>query len=231
LLRNYEKQGDIVIKNVVNTKRNGRTTVFVGGVVLGLVAMAGVVVVSSTASAKNVIATAELKLASGEKVGTVTFENPKNGDATVVIADFKFAQGVIQTGTFHGMHIHANDVATNGVGCVADPTKESNTWFTAVDGHFKQNESDQHSSHSGDLATVYINRDGTGHVETKIDRFVASQLFDRAVIFHADPDNYGNVPKGTAANQYTPNSAAATVATGNTGNAGDRLACGMIDVK
>jgi Cu/Zn superoxide dismutase len=38
----------------------------------------------------------------------------------------------------------------------------------------------------------------------------------------------GNVPLGTAANQYTPNSADATTATAKTGNAGDRIACGVI---
>jgi Cu/Zn superoxide dismutase len=37
---------------------------------------------------------------------------------------------------FHGFHIHANYVATNGEGCVADPTAAPATWFLSADGHF-----------------------------------------------------------------------------------------------
>jgi Cu/Zn superoxide dismutase len=52
------------------------------------------------------------------------------------------------------------------------------------------------------------------------------------VILHAGPDNFGNIPVGTAPNQYTPNSTdpvtGATVLTANTGNAGNRIACGVI---
>jgi superoxide dismutase, Cu-Zn family len=199
------------------------STIMIGG--------ASIAVNQTAANARTVIGTAELKLASGEKVGTVTFENPKDGDATIIKVDMAFPANSIATETFHGLHIHANDVATNGAGCVADPKAASNTWFVAVDGHYKKDAAQIHGGHSGDLATVFINRDRTAHIETRIDRFVASELTDRAVIFHADPDNYGNIPKGTALTQYTPNGAEATTATANTGNAGDRVACGMIEVK
>ena len=50
-------------------------------------------------------------------------------------------------------------------------------------------------------------------------------------MLHAGPDNFGNVPVddvATAPNAYTPNSAGATTATQNTGNAGNRIACGVI---
>jgi superoxide dismutase, Cu-Zn family len=192
----------------------------------------GAAVLSPTpVAARTVIATADLKLASGEKVGTIKFENPKDGDATIVVVDMSFPANSIGTGTYHGLHIHANDVATNSAGCVADSKAASNTWFVAVDGHYKKDANQIHGAHSGDLATIYINRDRTAHIETSIDRFVASELTDRAVIFHADPDNYGNIPKGSALNQYTPNGAEATTATANTGNAGDRVACGVIEVK
>ncbi len=190
-----------------------------------------VALTQTSATARTVVASVDIKMASGEKVGTLTFENAKDGDATVIVADFAFPAGSIQPGTFHGLHIHANDTAGNGIGCVADATKASNTWFVSADGHYKKDPADNHGGHAGDLATVYINRDRTGHVETKIDRFVANQLFDRTVIFHADPDNYGNIPKGTGPNQYTANSPDAITATNNTGNAGDRMACGIIDVK
>jgi len=62
-------------------------------------------------------------------------------------------------------------------------------------------------------------------------RFEPSALVGRAVIVHAGPDNFGNVPVGPAANQYTANAVDATTATKNTGNAGDRLGCGIIERK
>jgi Cu/Zn superoxide dismutase len=50
----------------------------------------------------------------------------------------------------------------------------------------------------------------------------------RAMILHEGIDNHGNVPVGAAANQYTANSPDAVTLTQNTGNAGNRLGCGLI---
>ncbi len=55
-----------------------------------------------------------------------------------------------------------------------------------------------------------------------------SDIVGRAVILHEGLDNHGNIPVGTAANQYTPNSPDATTLTHNTGNAVSRIACGLI---
>jgi len=41
-------------------------------------------------------------------------------------------------------------------------------------------------------------------------------------------DNYNNVPRGSNPDQYTANSAAAVTLTDDTGNAGDRIGCGVI---
>ena len=60
------------------------------------------------------------------------------------------------------------------------------------------------------------------------DRVAVRDLVRRAVVLHAGADNLGNVPVGTGATQYTPNSAEATSLTARTGNAGDRLACGVV---
>jgi Cu/Zn superoxide dismutase len=55
-----------------------------------------------------------------------------------------------------------------------------------------------------------------------------ADLTGHAVILHEGMDNFGNIPLGTAANQYTANSQDAITATQNTGNAGNRIACGVI---
>jgi Cu/Zn superoxide dismutase len=48
------------------------------------------------------------------------------------------------------------------------------------------------------------------------------------VIFHAAADNFGNVPLGAEPDKYAANSQAAIDLTNATGNAGARLACGVI---
>ena len=183
------------------------------------------------ASARTVIGRADLKLATGASIGAISFENPKDGDATVVKADLKIPIGAFATQTFHGFHIHANDDVTNGLGCVADATRASNTWFVSADGHWKRDTNDGHGSHAGDLTSLYFNRDGSVHLEFTTDRFIGGEIFDRVVILHSGSDNFGNIPLGSAAAQYTANASDATTATRNTGNAGDRIACGVIDVK
>jgi Cu/Zn superoxide dismutase len=45
---------------------------------------------------------------------------------------------------------------------------------------------------------------------------------------HASADNFGNIPLGTEPDKYTSNSQAAIDLTTATGNAGARVACGVI---
>ena len=127
---------------------------------------------------------------------------------------------------FHGFHIHANADAT-GEGCVADPAQPSNTWFTSVGGHWKSG-TQTHGQHLGDMPSVFVNANGSVETRFTISRIPLSELAGKAVVLHAGADNFGNVPIGAAADQYTANSADAITKTQNTGNAGDRIACGVI---
>ena len=65
--------------------------------------------------------------------------------------------------------------------------------------------------------------------QNDIDRIAIADLANRVVILHAKPDNFGNVPVGTADDQYTPGKDA-LAKTQATGNASDRIACGVIRV-
>ena len=61
------------------------------------------------------------------------------------------------------------------------------------------------------------------------DAWAAADVVGKALILHAGRNNFGNVPVGSEPNQYTPNSEAATTLTANTGNSGDRIACGVLE--
>ena len=65
-------------------------------------------------------------------------------------------------------------------------------------------------------------RSGSSWTSSRRGRFVG-----RAVVLHAGPDNFGNVPVGTGADQYIAG-ATALAKTQATGNAGDRFGCGVI---
>src|SRR5439155_21907945 len=127
---------------------------------------------------------------------------------------------------------HANNDPANGDGCIADPTQPSSTWFASADGHYRL-DSEVHGEHQGDMPLLLLNGTGsndswaTARFET--DRFAVSDILGRAIIVHALPDNYNNIPQGTGSEQYTANSQAAIDRTNSTGNAGDRLLCGIVE--
>ena len=182
------------------------------------------------ASSAEVIAKANLTLADGTAIGTVTFLNEPGEAWTVVRTALKVPPAATNIRSFHGFHIHANDNPANGNDCVADPKAASSTWFVSADGHWRRGVEESHGDHAGDMTSIYLNRDGRARLEFTIDRVIPGELFNRAVIMHAGPDNFGNVPIGSLATQYSPNASDAIVATRNTGNAGDRIACGTIEI-
>jgi len=165
------------------------------------------------------VASAALKDQNGVTVATVVFAAV--GGQTLVTATVKSTAGI------HGFHVHANDNPANGDGCIADPTQPPNTFFVSADGHYNPGAA-THGNHAGDMPPLFVAANGNAATTFLTDRFTPGDVKGRAVILHAGADNVGNVPVGTAANQYTPNAADATTLTANTGNAGNRIACGVI---
>lgn len=115
---------------------------------------------------------------------------------------------------FHGFHIHAFGVC--------DP-KAANGPFTTAGGHLGFIGTN-HRDHWGDLPSLLVAADGTASMTVRTDRVDLAKLFDAdgaAVIVHVGPDNFANVPT-----RYAPNGPDA--ATLGTGDAGGRLACGVL---
>lgn len=174
--------------------------------------------------AATTAATAVLRDASGNVVGRVVFTS--SGGPTLIAVTARLPAGAGVDG-IHGFHVHANDNPANGVGCVADPAQPATTHFVSADGHYNPGGA-THGDHAGDMPALFFTESGNAAMSFLHDRFNPADIKGRAVILHQAPDNYGNVPVGTAANQYTPNSADATTLTQGTGNAGARIACGVI---
>jgi Cu-Zn family superoxide dismutase len=192
--------------------KNRRTTLAAAGAagaaVLGGLAIA--LASAGPASGDGWEARAVLRDASGVRVGTVRFDGDASG-TTVKVA----IRGVAGDDRYHGLHIHAN---TNREACVA-PT------FANVLGHWST-PGLPHGQHEGDLPSVLVQDDGTGSATSVTGRIDPSLLAGKAVILHAGPDNFANIP-----DRYTgtpPTGPDGTTLA--TGDAGSRIACGIIVV-
>ncbi len=186
---------------------------------------AAVALLIARRTGERAIGSATLSLADGRAVGRVDFFDARPG--VVVRARVALPAGMAGRAAFHGFHLHANDDATNGNGCVAQPGQPSRSWFVSADAHLDHG-GHQHAEHNGDLPSIYVGADGRGTLEFRTDRLSGAELTGRAVVLHANPDNLGRVPVGTAAQEYTGNSPEAIKATQQGGNSGDRVACGLV---
>jgi Cu-Zn family superoxide dismutase len=143
-------------------------------------------------------ATAQLQPTKGNKTfGEATFE--QMGDKVHVII---YVQG-LKPGQQHGLHIHEVGDCSSGDGMSAK-------------GHFNpygkpHGQPGSSDRHAGDLPSLKAGKDGRAKVDVMADIITVqpgpASVVGRAVIVHADPDDYRTQP---------------------TGNAGARLACGVI---
>jgi Cu-Zn family superoxide dismutase len=165
--------------------------------------------------------TTELIAPNGAKIATAKFEfNP--GYVTVTIATT--GTGALSPG-FHGVHIHsvgkceANSTAPDG-GAPGD--------FLSAGGHFHA-QGNSGGPASGDLTSLQVRKDGGALLETTTDGFTKADLLAGAgtsIVIHAGADNFGNIP----ADRYNQINGAAGPdrTTMTTGDAGKRVACGVI---
>jgi superoxide dismutase, Cu-Zn family len=165
--------------------------------------------------------TTQLKGPDGVEVATAKFDF-SNGYATITIATS--GAGHLAPG-FHGVHIHkvgkceANSTAPTG-GAPGD--------FLSAGGHFQV---PGHSGmpESGDLTSLQVRKDGVGMLVTTTDAFAMEDLLTgekTAIVIHAAADNFANIPSERY-NQSngTPGPDQTTM---TTGDAGKRVACGVI---
>ncbi|MFC8190649.1 superoxide dismutase family protein [Cellulomonas sp. NPDC057328] len=123
---------------------------------------------------------------------------------------------------FYALHVHTTGLCDPESSPPDDPSRTGA--FLSAGGHLGSDE-DQHPEHAGDLPSLYVQADGTGQLETVTDRLTDTDLFDddgSAVMVHAGHDNFANIPE-----RYAPEGP--DEETLGTGDAGDRLACGVVE--
>ena len=122
---------------------------------------------------------------------------------------------------FHGFHVHATGKC--------DPAAEMP--FSSAGGHLGAEAIAIHSGHAGDLPPLYAGPDGRARARATTDRLDLDDLLEgdgAAVMVHALPDNFANIPSS----RYRPEGggvgAVPDSTTNATGDAGGRVACGVV---
>lgn len=112
----------------------------------------------------------------------------------------------LEAGSEHGFHVHET-----GDCSAPDGTSAGGHFNPATTAHGRVGQGEHHA---GDSDNIVANDQGTAMVDTLLRGATLDQgetgIIGRGVIVHADPDDYTTQP---------------------TGNAGDRLACGVIEAR
>jgi Cu-Zn family superoxide dismutase len=132
--------------------------------------------------------------------GTVNFYKAHRG--TLVVAEiYNLPDSVAPSADKPGVNpfgFHIHEGNTCEIGNRNDP-------FMAASGHYNPNNM-PHPLHAGDMPVLFAN-DGYAFLAFYTDRFTPDQVIGRTVIIHQNPDDFRSQPAG---------------------NAGKRLACGVI---
>jgi len=196
-----------------------------GKTFLRLVQVLAVIVLAALALSTDVGAAqgdseakAHLTDANGNAVGDV---------AIIAVRDKLFVTAhltlVGQAAGFHGFHIHAVGVCDPNA---VDPMG-ARAPFTTAGPHLGTAAGQVHANHDGDLSSLLVNRDGEATLVVETDRAMLDEIFDAdgsAIIVHAGPDNFANIPPRYSS-AGVPGPDAATLATGDSGG---RVACGVL---
>ncbi len=165
--------------------------------------------------------TTHLVAPDGVRVATAKFEFD-NGYVTVTVQTTGLGQ---LTPGFHGVHIHSvGKCEANS----APPTGGAPGDFLSAGGHY-QAPGHTGDPESGDLTSLQVRKDGAALLVTTTDAFTKDDLLGgkgTSIIIHAGADNFANIPRDryTQVNG-TPGPDQMTL---STGDAGKRVACGVI---
>ena len=137
----------------------------------------------------------------GEEVGMVTLEDSDYG-LLITPNLTNLTPGA------HGFHIHQNPA------CGPEEKEGEIVPGLAAGGHYDPTETESHEGpygegHLGDLPPLYVDAEGNATIPTLAPRLSVSDVIDRALMVHADGDNFSDQPAAL-------------------GGGGARLACGVI---
>lgn len=169
---------------------------------------------TTSAAADDAELTATMNNADGSELGTAEF-NETDGAVEIGVELSGMEPG------FYGLHIHQIGTCEPDSAAPDDPDDTGD--FMSAGSHIGSDES-EHPDHTGDLPQLLVKESGDAMITFETDRLSLSDLEDEdgsALMIHSNPDNYANIP-----DRYAPDGV--DEETLSTGDAGSRLACGVI---
>ncbi len=159
-------------------------------------ALLGLASAGGAQSPSPLTATASLRDASGQVLGSARFE-PSGAGVRVTVE----VSGLTPGG--HGMHFHEFGRCTPGV----DPATNAVVPFGGAGGHFDPGMSRNHDDpkadnrygHGGDLPMLMVGADGIGKASFVTDKASLTGengVLNRTLVIHARPDDYKSDPAG-----------------------------------
>ena len=155
-----------------------------------------------------------LKLAEGGSAGSASLTETEGG------LEVRARVRGLEPG-FHGFHVHEAGVC--------DPVALEDgerAPFSSAMGHLAGVGAD-HGAHAGDLPTLLVRKEGTAILTAVTDRLRLADVRDQdgsALMVHAMRDNQANIPE----RYKSEGEAGPDAETLETGDSGDRAACGVI---
>lgn len=171
---------------------------------------------TAAATASGGLATATVRNTDGSEVGTVEFTE---ADGALMEVRARFSG--MEPG-YYGFHIHGTGVCEAESSAPDDPGKTGA--FLSAGGHLGSAEAD-HPDHAGDMPSLLVTKSGDARLTFRTDRLTGGNLMDddgSAVMVHEHTENYANVPQ-----RYSSDGPDSD--TLKTGDAGKRLACGVVE--
>ncbi|NNH75556.1 superoxide dismutase family protein [Nocardia uniformis] len=155
----------------------------------------------------------QLKDSSGASIGTATFRST-GGHLEITVEAHGLKPG------FHGMHIHQfGKCEPNSVAPTGGPAGD----FLSAGSHLQVGDQNARPM-SGDLTSLEVRGDGNAKLVTTTDKVSLDDIKGKALMIHAGADNFGNIPS-----RYShPGGSGPDADTLATGDAGSRVACGVI---
>ena len=170
-------------------------------------------------------ATALLRDADGRAVERVDFRRSRSK----VTVRFRLAR---LTPSFHGFRVHATGRCDPNT---TDPATGQRAPFLSAGGHWNPREN-AHGAHAGDMPPLLVMRNGRARGSFETDRFRSADLIDEdglTLIVHGLRDNLAHIPTRYHSHSTEPGTPASgpDAATLATGDAGPRVACGVIRIQ
>lgn len=207
--------GLLALSACTNGGATGATAGSPAATAAGTSAATATPVAPGTPGGMDADAMATLRNAQGAEIGTATLT--ESDGAMHVEVDVRD-----QEAGFYGLHIHGTGLCEPNSAAPNSPGNRGD--FLSAGGHLGVGEAD-HPDHAGDLPSLLVMENGQAHLSFRTDRVALNDLTDgdgAALMLHGGRDNFANIPE-----RYAPGGPDED--TLNTGDAGNRLACGVIE--